>query len=72
MVPKRECPALESTSAGTELERLGQLHLEMQQTAVDDFLLADGTRSSDQRGSFYFQEASGIIPEKTISQVTDP
>ena len=50
------------SDAGTNIDR--------QQTAVDGFSLADGTRSSKQRGAFYFQAAYWIIFEETTSQVT--
>ena len=42
VVAKLECP-----TSVTELEGPGQLHLEMQQTAVNSFSLADGRRSSE-------------------------
>ena len=48
VAPKRECPVLEATLAGTGLERPRQLHLEMRQTAVDGFSHADDTRSFKQ------------------------
>ena len=47
------------------LEGSGELHLEMQQTTIDVFLLADSTRSSKHRGAFYFQEDIGVNPETT-------
>ena len=68
-VPKRKFPALESTLARTGLEGPGQLHLEMQQTAVNGFLRADGTTSSDQGRAFSFQAAIGM-KSKPTSQVT--
>ena len=54
---------------GTGLEGLGHLHLEMQQTAVDGFLLADGTRNSEQGEAFSFEADIGMNPE-IISHVT--
>ena len=54
---------------GTRLEGLEHLHLEMQQTAVDGFLLADGTRNSEQGESFSFEADIGMNPE-IFSQVT--
>ena len=54
---------------GTGLEGLGHLHLKMQQTAVDGFLLPDGTRNSEQGEAFSFEADIGMNPE-IISQVT--
>ena len=68
-MPKHECSALESTLASMGLEGPGELHLEMQQTAVDGFLFADSVRSSKQREAFYFEEDIGGNPE-TTTEVT--
>ena len=57
MLPKHECSALESALASMGLEGPGELHFEMQQTAVDS------TRSSKQRGAFYLEEYIGVKPE---------
>ena len=51
MIPKREYPKLESALACTWLKELGELHLEMRQTAVHSFSLADGT--SRELGELY-------------------
>ena len=70
MVPKRECPALQSSSAGTGLERPEEPHLEMQQTVMISFALANCTRISKQRGGdFSFQADFGVNSKRT-SQVT--
>ena len=69
VVSKRKCPVLERTLAGTELEGPRQLHLEIQETTLDGFLLADRTISSKQGGAFYFQDDIGVNLE-TTSQVT--
>ena len=47
------------------LEGSGELDLEMQQTTVDGFSLADRTRSSKHRGAFNFQDDIGVNPETT-------
>ena len=67
MVPKRECPVLEPTMASTELEGPEELHIEMQQTALNGFLLTDGTKSSKQEGAFYFQADFGMNTENFTS-----
>ena len=50
VVPKRKCPALESSSAVTGLEGPGELHPQIRQTAVD----GNSTISSKQGRAFYF------------------
>ena len=60
---------LESTSAGTGLKGLEELHIEMQQTAVDGFSLAGGTIRSKQGGVFCFQADIGVNPETTTQVI---
>ena len=69
MVPKCEYPTLEPTLPSAGLKGSGQLHLEMQQTAVDGFSLAEDS-SRELGGDFSFQEDFENISEKTTSQVT--
>ena len=65
VVPKHECPILISILASMGLGGPGELHLELQQTTVDDFSLADSTRSSKHRGVFYFEGDIGVYLETT-------
>ena len=67
VVPKRECPVLESTLAGIGSKGPGELHLGLQQTAVDGVLLVDDTRSSKLGKYFYFEAVFGITPDETTS-----
>ena len=66
MEPKRESMLIKSLSTGTGLGRPEQLHPEMQQTAVDGILLADGT-SRELGGTFSFQADFGTITKKITS-----
>ena len=47
----------------------GKMEHGIQQSIVDGFLLADGTRSSEQGGAFSFQADIGMNPE-TTPQIT--
>ena len=63
MVSKQKCLTTESDCAGTSMERPGQLHLKMQQTAVDGVSLADGKMTSEQGVAFSFQADIGMNSE---------
>ena len=69
MMPTHEYPVQESTSTGTGLEGPRELHLDMQQTAVDGVSLAESTISSKQGRAFYFPADIGMNPEKPL-QIT--
>ena len=61
-VPKHDSLALESTLPGTGLEGPGQLHLEMQQTAVDGFSLATDTSNKEPGELYLFKQIPGTTP----------
>ena len=65
----RHSTVLKSPSPGTGLEGSEELHLEMQQIAVDGFLHTGCTRISKQGEDFLFQAKVGVNPE-TMMQVT--
>ena len=65
---KRACQALKSPSAGKGLEGPEELHLEIQQTAVDDVLDVYCTRISKQ--FFFFQPDVGVNSKTTTLEST--
>ena len=72
MVPKRKCSTLESTLAGTGIEKSRKLRLpgrEMQQVnAVDSCTHVD--EKSELEGAFFLRAAVGMKSKENTSQVT--